>query len=311
MLACENHKMPKPPFIIDTHCHLDAAEFDRDRDAVKAEAVARGVGAIVIPAIAVSNFAMVARLAKKTSGGVYALGIHPLLTPGASDADLETLRHAVEAAMHDPRFVAIGEIGLDFFVPSLTTPEAIEHQTWFFDEQLKIARDFDLPVLLHVRQAQDQVFAGLRRVRRNRDNVHATGIAHAFNGSRQQADNYTALGFKLGFGGASTFERALRIRALASALPDDAIVLETDAPDIAPAWIQHAHGKAGRNVPSELPRIAEEIAVLRGCSIEQLAAQTTRNACAALPRLAALLGHVETHASGSMTRTEVATAPSA
>ncbi|MGI9026329.1 MAG: TatD family hydrolase [Burkholderiaceae bacterium] len=281
--------MPHHPFIIDTHCHLDAAEFDRDRDAVKASAVERGVGAIVIPAIAVSNFDMVARLAKKTVGGAYALGIHPILTPGSSDEDLATLRRVVEAAMDDPRFVAIGEIGLDLFVPSLTTSEAIAHQTWFFDEQLKIARDFDLPVLLHVRRAQDQVLAGLRRVRRNRDDVHATGIAHAFNGSRQQADHYTALGFKLGFGGASTFERALRIRALARNLPGDAIVLETDAPDIAPTWIYSAAGKDGRNTPAELPRIAEEIAALRECSVEALAIQTTRNACAVLPRLGALL----------------------
>lgn len=295
--------MQKPPFIIDTHCHLDAAEFDRDRDAVRAEALARGVGAIVIPAIAVSNFDMVARLARKTVGGAYALGIHPILTPGASDADIATLRRTVEAAMKDPRFVAIGEIGLDLFVPSLTTPEAVEHQTWFFEVQLKIARDFDLPVLLHVRKAQDQVLAGLRRMRRDRDDVRATGIAHAFNGSRQQANHYTALGFKLGFGGASTFERALRIRALVKDLPDDAIVLETDAPDIAPAWIHGVQDGDGRNAPGELPRIADEIAALRACSIEELAAQTTRNACAVLPRLAALLGQEGTRTQGAAPRT--------
>ena len=299
--------MSERPFIIDTHCHLDAAEFDRDRDAIKASAVERGIGAIVIPAIAVSNFDTVARLAKKTVGGAYALGIHPMLTPGASDEDLAALRRSVEAAIDDPRFVAIGEIGLDLFVPSLTTAEAIEHQTWFFDAQLKIARDFDLPVLLHVRRAQDQVLAGLRRVRRNRDDVHATGIAHAFNGSRQQADHYTALGFKLGFGGAATFERALRIRALAKDLPEDAIVLETDAPDIAPAWIHGVEGRDGRNTPAELPRIAEEIATLRGCSVEALATRTTRNACAVLPRLAALLER----AHGSMAQAVSATAASA
>lgn len=283
--------MQEPPFIIDTHCHLDAPEFDRDRDEVKTEAATRGVGAIVIPAIAVSNFALVARLARHTIGGAYALGIHPMLTPGASDEDLTALRSAVEAAMDDPRFVAIGEIGLDFFVPSLTTPEAIEHQTWFLDEQLKIARDFDLPVLLHVRRAQDQVLAALRRVRRQRADVQAAGIAHAFNGSRQQADGYTALGFMLGFGGASTFERALRIRALARELPDDAIVLETDSPDIAPAWVHRQAGGCARNTPAELPRIAAEIAALRGCPVEKLAALTTRNARAVLPRLDAWLEH--------------------
>ncbi len=274
------------PFFIDTHCHLDAAEFDRDRDVVGRRAADEGVGAIVIPAIAVSNFDAVTRLAARTVGGAYALGIHPMLTPTARDDDIETLRTAVEAALDDPRFVAIGEIGLDLFVPSLTTPEAIERQTWFLDEQLKVARDFDLPVLLHVRRAQDPVLAALRRVRRRGGHGVATGIAHAFNGSRQQADAYVVLGFNLGFCGASTFERALRIRALATDLPDHAIVLETDAPDIAPSWIHGAEGKAGRNAPAELPRIAATIASLRGITVDRLADATTRNARAVLPRLA-------------------------
>ena len=281
--------MPSPPFLIDTHCHLDAAEFDRDRAAVQADAAAHGIGAIVIPAIAVSNFAVVARLAHATIGGSYALGIHPLLTPTAGEQDIATLRSAVEKALDDPRFVAIGEIGLDLFVPSLTTPAAIARQTWFFDEQLRIARDFDLPVLLHVRRAQDLVLAGLRRVRRRTGAQLATGIAHAFNGSAQQADHYVALGFKLGFGGASTFERALRIRALAHDLPDEALVLETDAPDIAPAWVRTPDGHAGRNAPAELARIAGEIATLRGTTVETLARRTTTNARAVLPRLDALL----------------------
>jgi TatD DNase family protein len=299
---CDNRRMG--PSLIDTHCHLDAAEFARDRDAVKDAARAQGVDGIVIPAIAVSNFGDVARLAHATHGGAYALGIHPLLTPHASETDIDALRGAVEAALDDPRFVAIGEIGLDLFVPSLTTPAAVARQTWFFDEQLKIARAFDLPVLLHVRRAQDPVLAGRRRARRSRGGT-ATGIAHAFNGSRQQADAYLALGFRLGFGGASTFERALRIRALARDLPDEAIVLETDAPDIAPAWIHRAgtdeggRGPAeasdegavnrGRNAPGELRRIAEVIGELRDVSLATLAAQTTRNALAVLPRLAASL----------------------
>lgn len=250
-----------------------------------------GVEGIVIPAIAVQNFERVTGLARTTSGGCYALGIHPMLTPDATEHDIATLRTAVAAALDDPRFVAIGEIGLDLFVPSLVTPEAIARQTWFFDEQLKIARDFDLPVLLHVRRAQDQVLAGLRRVRRHRDGLWSTGIAHAFNGSRQQADQYLDLGFKLGFGGASTFERALRIRALARAVPADALVLETDAPDIAPAWLRGPDGRLGRNAPGELPRIAAAIAALRDTTLDDLAAQTTRNACAVLPRLAGVLSH--------------------
>jgi TatD DNase family protein len=173
-------------------------------------------------------------------------------------------------------------------VPSLTTPEAIERQTWFLDEQLKVARDFDLPVLLHVRRAQDPVLAALRRAR-HRPGGTATGIAHAFNGSRQQADHYVDLGFRLGFGGASTFERALRIRALARDLPIEAIVLETDAPDIAPTWLRDRDGRLQRNSPGELRRIAETIAALRGISLEDLAAATTHNARTVLPRLSATL----------------------
>ena len=281
--------MPSHPFLVDTHCHLDAAEFDRDRGTVQADAAAHGIGAIVIPAVAVSNFAVVARLAHATAGGSYALGIHPLLTPTAGEHDIAALRGAVEQALDDPRFVAIGEIGLDLFVPSLTTAAAIARQTWFFDEQLKIARDFDLPVLLHVRRAQDPVLAGLRRVRRRPGSQSSTGIAHAFNGSAQQAQHYVDLGFKLGFGGASTFERALRIRALAHDLPDEALVLETDAPDIAPSWVRDASGHAGRNAPAELARIAEVIAALRETTVEGLARRTTSNARAVLPRLDALL----------------------
>jgi len=285
------------PFLVDTHCHLDASEFDRDRDAVVRAARDGGVGRIVVPAIGVSNFERVARLAREIDGA-YALGIHPMLTPTASDGDLGTLRRAVERAIDDPRFVAIGEIGLDLFVTSLATPAAFERQTHFLDEQLRIARDFDLPVLLHVRRAQDPVLAALRRVRRTgragrsdaAAGTGATGIAHAFNGSRQQADHYTALGFKLGFGGASTFERALRIRALAKDLPIEALVLETDSPDIAPAWIAAQNGHAGRNTPGELPRIAASIAALRGVAVDELGATTTANAYAVLPRLAALVG---------------------
>ena len=280
------HSTDPVPYLIDTHCHLDAAEFDRDRDHVQRVARERGVRLIVVPAIGVSNFREVARLADSIDGA-YALGIHPIVTPTAQDTDLTTLRRAVERAMDDPRFVAIGEIGLDGFVPSLATPAAFERQLHFLDEQLRIARDFDLPVLLHVRRAQDQVLAALRRVRRGHDGSRATGIAHAFNGSRQQADHYTALGFKLGFGGASTFERALRIRALAKDLPLTALVLETDSPDIAPAWLQSDEGR-GRNTPGELPRIAEALAALRGIPVDELAATTTANAREVLPRLAAI-----------------------
>ncbi|WP_423193126.1 TatD family hydrolase [Cupriavidus sp. H18C2] len=265
---------------IDTHCHLDAAEFDADRDAVIAAAAAAGVSGIVLPAVAVANFDAVSGLAQRHAHCVYALGIHPLCTPGAGQADLDALRARVAAAIDDPRLVAIGEIGLDFFVPGLDAA----HQTWLYTEQLKIAREFDLPVLLHVRKSQDQVYAGLRRVGVRQ------GIAHAFNGSHEQARRYVEHGMKLGFGGNVTFSRARQIRRLAGELPIEAIVLETDAPDIAPAWLsddQFGEQHKARNTPGEVAGVARAMADLRGLPERELADAMWRNAVAALPRLAA------------------------
>jgi len=259
--------------LIDTHAHLDAAEFDADRSAVIDAAQAAGVGAIVLLGVAASNFAAVRALAHSRPGIAYALGIHPMYVPGSRDEDLALLRAEVEASIGDPRFVAIGEIGLDRFVPD---PDP-ERQLRFFVAQLALARDFRLPVLLHIRRAQDAILKELRRHRL------PGGIAHAFNGSEQQAGQFVDLGFALGFGGAMTHPRALRIRHLAAALPAEAIVLETDSPDIPPVWLA-----GGRNAPAELPRIAAELAALRGLAPDALAALTTANALRVLPRLAAM-----------------------
>lgn len=229
------------------------------------------MSALVIPAVCVSNFDQVAELG--VHGG-YALGIHPLYVPTAHDDDLLHLRERVARAMADPRFVAIGEIGLDFFVPALCSPAMRERQTWFYREQLRIARDFDLPVLLHVRRSVDHILKSLRQI------PVPGGIAHAFNGSAQQAAQLVGLGFCLGFGGAMTYTRALQIRRLASELPLQAIVLETDAPDIAPSWLHDVP-----NTPAQLARIAATLADLRGLTPEQIAAATTFNAQAVLPRL--------------------------
>ncbi len=256
--------------LIDTHCHLDASEFDADRDAVIARAFAAGVDAIVVPAVEVSNFDAVRALAESDRRIVYALGIHPLYVGQASDDDVEALRERVAAAIDDERFVGIGEIGLDFFVEGHDR----ERQQRFFADQLRIARDFDLPVLLHVRRAHDLVLAQLRRVR------PVVGIAHAFNASVQQAMQFLDLGFALGFGGAMTYDRALRIRRLVRELPADAHVLETDAPDIAPEWIAQ-----GRNEPTEIARIADVFAGLRSISRERALAETGANALRVLPRL--------------------------
>jgi TatD DNase family protein len=262
---------------IDTHCHLDAHEFGADSLAVGQSAGRAGVSMIVIPAVERDNFSTVAALAAGSTNASYALGIHPIFVPQASDGDLAALRAQVETAMADRRFVAIGEIGLDYFIPMLCEPAMREKQMHFLREQLRIARDFDLPVLLHVRRSQDMVLKAVRQLRPR------GGIAHAFNGSFQQAQAFIDLGFKLGFGGAMTFTRALQIRRLAATLSLDAIVLETDAPDISPAWLHPA-----RNSPEQLPAIGAVLAELRGLPPEKVAKATSANALVAMPRLAAI-----------------------
>lgn len=273
---------------IDTHCHLDAPEFSADVAAVRARAAAKNVAICVIPAVEASAFEGVRALAH-AGGDAYALGIHPLYVERAHDEDLLRLDEALTRHAGDPRLVAVGEIGLDYFVPGLAATGPLrERQEHFYREQLKLARRHGLPVIVHVRRSVDQVLKGLR------DIGVAGGIAHAFNGSRQQADAFLGMGFKLGFGGAVTYDRATRLRALAAELPPEAIVMETDAPDIPPHWLyataeQRAAGAPqGRNEPAELPRIAREVARLRGVSSDEWAATTTANALAALPRLARL-----------------------
>jgi TatD DNase family protein len=263
---------------IDTHCHLDAREFGADSLGVARRAGQAGVSMIVIPAVERGNFGIVAELARAAPNASYALGIHPICVPHARDEDLEVLGDAVAAAMDDPNFVAIGEIGLDFFIPELCEPAMRDKQERFFREQLRIARDFGLPVLTHVRRSQDQVLKNLRQIR------PPGGIAHAFNGSFQQASNYIDLGFHLGFGGAMTFTRALQIRRLATQLPLESIVLETDAPDISPVWVHPE-----RNSPEHLPAIGAALAQLRGVAEYEVQAAARRNAMTAIPRLADLL----------------------
>ena len=219
-------------------------------------------------------------------GDSYALGIHPLYTGRAGDGDVAALGKIVERVRHDPHLVAVGEIGLDYFVPGLDAAR----QEQFYRAQLQLARRFDLPVLLHVRRSADRLLKGLREV------PVPGGIAHAFNGSLQQARAFVALGFKLGFGGALTFERALQLRRLAVELPPEALVLETDAPDMPPHWLyrtaaERAAGTLqGRNSPAQLPRIAQVLADLRGVSWAALAEQTTANALQALARLQGRVG---------------------
>ncbi|MEY4751038.1 MAG: hypothetical protein RIQ60_3252 [Pseudomonadota bacterium] len=275
--------MTPPARWIDSHCHLDAAEFDTDRAAVVMRARAAGVGRIVLPAVTLASGTAVAALAHQ-HGLSYGLGIHPLYVQQQPHDAIARLDAQLHAHRDDPRLVAVGEIGIDGFVPGLD----LGLQQRCYADQLALARSHGLPVILHVRRSADLL---LKHLRRNRV---AGGIAHAFNGSDQQAEAFVDLGFKLGFGGALCFERALQIRRLATHLPSEALVLETDAPDIPPPWLYRSAERRGageshgRNEPAELPAIAATLAALRGLAPGDLAALTTRNALAALPRLAAL-----------------------
>ena len=273
---------------IDTHCHLDAREFDADRPAVVELANAAGVTMQVIPAVGVFNFDRVRALAHEY-GLAYALGIHPLCVADAADDDLDRLEQALADHRDDPRLVAVGEIGVDLFVPGLVAIRP--RQEHFYREQLKIARRAGLPVLVHVRRSSDAVLAGLRRIE------VPGGIAHAFNGSHAQAGQFVERGFRLGFGGALTFETAHQIRRVAAAVPASALVLETDSPDIPPHWLYRTAAERAaqapplpqaRNEPAQVARIAESLAALRGLSLAELAAQTGANALAVMPRLAPL-----------------------
>lgn len=252
--------------LVDSHIHLDAAEFDGDREVVLAAARAAGVARFVVPGIEVANFDAVAELARRHADVRHAYGIHPLYVERAGADDLDLL----DARLAHGDAIAVGEIGLDYFVADIDQ----ERQERFFVEQLKLARRRDLPVIIHLRRAQDRVLKHLRRIE-----VRG-GIAHAFNGSRQQAEMFIDLGFKLGFGGTMTFSGSRRIRELAATLPLEAIVLETDAPDIPPAW-----GQGRRNEPANLRRYAEVLAELRGIAVGEVIAATGDNAAAALPGL--------------------------
>ena len=262
--------------LIDTHCHLDAAEFDDDRNEVIARAHSARVDRILIPAIDRANFVRVRQLAHSFEGGVYALGIHPICVPRALDTDLDVLEREIEHSLNDPRFVGIGEIGLDFFIPELKTDAMRERQEKFYSAQLDLAVQFNLPVILHVRRSQDILLKHLRRRPR------IGGIGHAFNGSFQQAQQFIEQGFVLGMGGAMTFDRALQIRRLASQLPLESFVLETDAPDIPPAWLDIG----SRNEPACVAGVADALADLRRTTAEHIKEITGANAVRALPRLA-------------------------
>jgi TatD DNase family protein len=247
--------------LIDSHSHFDDREFDGDRDAVLARARDAGVTRQIIPAIAVSNFEKVRALCATDSGLFAAYGLHPMLLAEHDPSHVDELARWIERE----KPVALGECGLDFFIEGLDR----ETQRDYLERQLALAKDFDLPVILHARRAFDDVGAALRRIGGLR------GVVHSFSGSDEQAQQFYRLGFHLGIGGPVTYERAKRLRSIVASMPIEWLLLETDSPD------QPLSGHRGeRNEPAFTAEVLDCIATLRGESRESVAAATTRNACA-------------------------------
>jgi TatD DNase family protein len=262
--------------LIDTHCHLDASEFEQDRGQVIQQAVDQGVSRIVIPAVHVANFETVRELAHSFSQGFYALGIHPMYVAESNEQDLCTLELALNRYCDDPKLIAVGEIGLDFFIQDISSGQARTKQEFFYESQLALAQQFGLPVLLHVRRSQDVLLKYLRK------RSLIGGCAHAFNGSIQQASQFVEMGFALGIGGAMTYDRALQIRRIAQGISLESLVLETDSPDIPPSWL---HG-ARRNTPAQVLGIAKALALLRNIDTSEVMTITGASALRVCPRLA-------------------------
>lgn len=244
--------------LIDSHCHIDLPAFDPDRDAVIQRCHDLGVKQIVIPGVYREQWPKELQLPEHYSGLYPALGLHPCYLKHHQPQHLQDL----EAHLSRGEAIAVGEIGLDFFIDDPDEDAQME----YFNEQLALAKQYDLPVLLHVRKAHDQVLKRLRQLKLPR-----AGFVHAFSGSEQQGYQYLDLGFKLGFGGAVTYDRAKKLRRIIKGLPEEGFVLETDAPDIPPAFQE-----GPRNTPEYLPRILEVIAELRQQPVADLAQRTTQ-----------------------------------
>lgn len=245
--------------LIDTHCHIDVEAFDGDREAVLAHCHQLGIERIIVPGIHAAGWDQLDRVCQAHAGLYPAYGLHPVYLEQHTAADIDRL--AARLRTHRP--VAVGEIGLDFFLAELDRAR----QQALFEAQLELAQQEQLPVILHVRKSHDVVLSTLRRI------PVPGGICHAFNGSLQQAHQFIDLGFKLGFGGMLTYERSHKLKRLAQQLPLEAIVLETDAPDMT---VSSHHGE--RNSPEYLPECLAALAEIRSEAEETVAAQTTANA---------------------------------
>ena len=254
---------------IDTHCHFDAEEFEADREQVLVRAVQAGVEAIVVPGYAARHWE---RLFRVCGGSdlprLYAApGLHPCYIHE------HQFEHLVQLAalLQSRSCIAIGEIGLDTYVTDLKDPDVYRKQQQYFTEQLRLAKDRDMPVILHVRKAHADVFRILKSV-----GFSGPGIVHAFSGGIEEARHYVRMGFRLGIGGSLTYGQAKRLHEVVRAMPLETLVIETDAPDMIPSSFRRGGGHC-RNSPEYLPAVAEALAAVKGVSLARLAEQLKEN----------------------------------
>ncbi len=250
--------------MIDSHCHLDFPVFDHDRAAVIARSQALGVRKMIVAGISRQHWPRLWSTVQTNAGLYAAFGLHPYFLAEHHNQDLLALREYLTRYQDHPKLCAVGEIGLDFLLTDLDRQRQID----LFEQQLELAAEFNLPVIIHARRANAQVTACLKQAKLPR-----AGIIHAFSGSYEEAMEYIKLGFLLGFGGAATWPRATRLQGVLKRLPLEHIVLETDSPDMPPAWL--ATGQ--RNSPEQLPQIYQQLAAVLGISSAELAAQTSKN----------------------------------
>jgi TatD DNase family protein len=250
--------------LIDTHTHIDFPDFDADRAAVLARSRELGVERIVVLGVHQANWQRVWQLVESDSSLFAAFGLHPIYLAEHQEQHLAELRAWLQRLSGHAQLCAVGEIGLDYFVEDLDR-QAQQH---WFEAQLELAVEFNLPALIHVRRSHAATIATLKRITPKRG-----GIIHAFAGSYEEAREYIKLGFKLGLGGAPTWPQALRMHRVLPKLPLESIVLETDSPDMPPAMYPNQ-----RNSPEHLADICQALASHLGISAEQLAATSSANA---------------------------------
>lgn len=264
------------PGLIDTHCHFDVDDFDADRAEVAARALAAGVDTIIIPGYIAAQWPKLFQVCDSFTAPrlLPAPGLHPCYISRHEPSHLSALEHFLQARCD---IIAIGEIGLDYFLPELKTPALKEKQDLFFREQLRLAMQYHKPVILHVRKAHAEVIAILRELK-----FREGGIVHAWSGGIEEARQYVKLGFRLGIGGALTYDQSKRLRAVACEMPMEALVLETDAPDMIPFCHRVPGAGRTRNSPEYLPAVVHALSELKGITVEQVVHDMRQQSCLAL-----------------------------